>query len=445
MEKKVWDALLSDVGGLIRIPSVSSDHEQVKCALDYLLDVGKRLGFHTESLLDGQVGIIEAGEGEETLGILVHVDVVDVGDPKRWKHSPFKLTEDDGKLYGRGILDDKGPAMTVLYALKSVVDSGKPLHKKVRMIIGTQEEVEWTDMNAYTAEYEGPDYGFTPDGYFPIGNIEKGFLDLTVLFPAEKGLPDTPRDEIPSIRAMEGGVASNVVPAFCDIHLTNGIVHRADGRAAHTCDPTQGLNAITLMNRYVNSPFMEEVIPNSYTRILGLLDEYFGDSCYGEKLDLEQKSEYYQGEFIHRNVFTPSVMRTTEEGVEVTINIRFAYTTTREELVHAIEKMIAPLDGKIIGEEYLPAVFVSREKPFLKVLAESYEKASGMKSKFTIDYGASYVKAMKNLVSFGPIFPDMEDTCHENDEYISVENFKMLYEIYRQAIGDIVLSEQSLK
>ena len=142
METKIREQFLEDLKGLIQIPSVSSEKEQVKKALDYFLNTAERLGLHAEKLLDGQIGIVEMGEGTETVGILVHLDVVDIGDADQWSVAPFDVTVKDGKVYGRGVLDDKGPAMAALYAMKAVKDCGRPLRKKVRMIIKTQKKIK---------------------------------------------------------------------------------------------------------------------------------------------------------------------------------------------------------------------------------------------------------------------------------------------------------------
>ena len=155
--------IMEDLRRLIAIPSVSSDKENVGKALDFVLSVGKRLGFRAESHLDHQVGVIELGEGDETVGILTHIDVVPQGDEELWKTPPFEMREIDGKLFGRGTLDDKGATLVSLYAMKAIVDSGQPLKKRVQLIIGTQEEVEWVDMEAYVKKFPLPDYGFTPE------------------------------------------------------------------------------------------------------------------------------------------------------------------------------------------------------------------------------------------------------------------------------------------
>ncbi|HQC81868.1 MAG TPA: M20/M25/M40 family metallo-hydrolase, partial [Bacillota bacterium] len=166
------ERMIDDLYDFVRIPSVSDDFVQVRRALDFALELGRKLGFKAEPVLGGQVGVIEEGEGPETLGILSHVDVVPPGDLTIWKTPPFEPTIQNDALYGRGTLDDKGAIIASLYAMKAVKELGIPFKKKVQLILGTQEEVEWTDMQAYVQNFPLPDYGFTPDGEFPICNIE---------------------------------------------------------------------------------------------------------------------------------------------------------------------------------------------------------------------------------------------------------------------------------
>ena len=153
MDMLLRNQMLDDMGKIVRIPSVSSDKENVKEALTCFMDLAAGMGFRTETVCDGQIGVVEMGEGEEVLGILVHVDVVDIGDESQWTVPPFDVTVRDGKVYGRGVLDNKGQAIMSLYAMKAVMDSGKPMHKKIRMIIGTQEEVEWVDTYSYISTH----------------------------------------------------------------------------------------------------------------------------------------------------------------------------------------------------------------------------------------------------------------------------------------------------
>ena len=145
--------ILDYLSAIVTVPSVSSDLSKVSEALDKVLELGRRMGFSAERLLDGQIGIVEIGEGNETVGILTHVDVVPAGDRDQWHTDPFQAVVRDGRIYGRGTLDDKGMIVASLYAMKAVKEQDIPLKKKIRLIIGTQEETSWTDMEKYTRSY----------------------------------------------------------------------------------------------------------------------------------------------------------------------------------------------------------------------------------------------------------------------------------------------------
>ena len=166
------DELKHDIGELIAIKSVSCEGEDLpEKALDYILGRASEMGFAVKKI--GKVaGYIEYGEGNELAAILAHVDVVPAGTG--WSVDPFELTENNGRLYGRGIVDDKGPAMTALYCLKVLKDKGIKPKRKIRLIIGAAEEVGMNDMQTYFASEQMPDMAFTPDSEYGICIKEKG-------------------------------------------------------------------------------------------------------------------------------------------------------------------------------------------------------------------------------------------------------------------------------
>ena len=148
-------------------------------ALEHMLDLGKKLGFEVENF-DNYAGHIDFGVGsdEEMIGILGHVDVVPEG--KGWDHPPYEAKIVDGKMYGRGVLDDKGPTIAALYALKAIKDSGVKLNRKVRVIVGANEETGWGSMNHYVGKLNmlQPAMAFTPDLSLAVTHVEKGILHL---------------------------------------------------------------------------------------------------------------------------------------------------------------------------------------------------------------------------------------------------------------------------
>ena len=159
--------IVKKVQELIQIPSVyeNSDNpskpfgENANKALEYMLELGNSLGFRTKNI-DGYCGYIEFGEGEELIGIIGHLDVVPEGEG--WTYPPFSGTIFDNKIYGRGAIDDKGPVIASLYAMKAVMDNCK-IHKRVRLILGLNEENDWKCINYYKKHEELPTIGFSPD------------------------------------------------------------------------------------------------------------------------------------------------------------------------------------------------------------------------------------------------------------------------------------------
>ena len=436
--EKHREAMLRDLADFIAIPSVSNDKEKVAEALEFALGLGDRMGFPTENCLDGQVGVIEMGEGDETLGILAHVDVVPAGDAADWDTDPFTAVIRDDKVYGRGTIDDKAMIIASLYAMKAVMESGVPTHKKVQLILGTQEEVEWTDMNAYVKAYRLPDYGFSPDGEYPICNIEKGVADCEMEFDvSEEGkMPDGL-----FVTAIDCGIAANSVPGRATAILSDGSRMIAEGKAVHSSQPEAGVNALFLLCEKLQE---RGIVRNKLMKLLESVTASFRD-LYGKDIGMYSESEYYRGEYVHRNVFAPTIFKAVDGNAKININLRFPYGVDEEELLGAMKKFAEEQGGSITFWDCLPAVFVSRESPFLQILAEAYEDVTGLKNEFTLAYGGSYAKAMPNVVSWGPLFPGEEDTCHEANEYISIDSLMTSTKIFAQAIAGIIQTEESLK
>ncbi|HML36910.1 MAG TPA: Sapep family Mn(2+)-dependent dipeptidase [Bacillota bacterium] len=427
----------------IRIESISNHDEKVREALDFVLDMGRSLGFNAEARLNGQVGVIEIGQGDETLGILSHVDVVGPGNLGKWTTKPFEPVIKDGRIYGRGALDDKGATIASLFAMKAVCDQGTPLKKKVQMILGTREEVEWTDMTAYVKEFPLPDYGFTPDGEFPLCNIEKGCIDIVMSFPLDDCAGDGRY-----LSLIDSGTAPNIVPGVCTAEITeirNGktTVQPIEvlGRSVHSCAPEKGENAIFKLAEKVKEIDLKK---NKLLELLCMVSERFGD-MYGGSVGLRSESEYYNGEFVHRNVLSPTLFKVEDRCARINVNIRSAYGAKEEEIVGAMKALALSYGGEVVKVTILPAVYVSKDRPFVRAMAEAYEEATGLKNEFVLAYGGSYAKAMPNIVSWGPIFPGEEDTCHEENEYISIESLMDNAKIFSVAIGKIALSGVSFR
>ena len=263
---------LNDLVALMKIPSVRDDAAATDeyplgprpaQALKAFLEMADQDGFKTKNI-DNLVGYAECGEGDETLAILAHLDVMPAG--KGWDTDPFDPVIKDGNLYGRGASDDKGPGMAAYYALKYLKDQGVKFNKRVRFIVGTDEESNWTGMHRYFEVEPAPTLGFSPDAEFPVINSEKGQVSLLLNVPATNEGPN-------QLKHFESGLRFNMVPReavalvtvnnlqkleddFARFIAENPITGEAEetedglkltviGKAAHGMEPEKGINAGT--------------------------------------------------------------------------------------------------------------------------------------------------------------------------------------------------------
>ena len=218
---ELQDEMLDSIRESIAICSVKGEPEEdapygreVKKALDHALALGEKLGFKTGNV-DNRVGWIEFGEGEEMVGVLGHLDVVPLGEG--WEHDPLGGEICDGKMYGRGVLDDKGPTIGAVYAMKAIRDLELPIDRRIRVLFGCDEENGSSCVEHYIkVGGELPTIGFTPDAEFPAIFCEKG----QTFWKVTKKVEEKPEIKVLSI---EGGVAKNVVIPRCTMIVEGDI------------------------------------------------------------------------------------------------------------------------------------------------------------------------------------------------------------------------------
>lgn len=457
------DNIINDTIGLINIPSVSENKQETKRAMDFVIALGNKLGFNSKSVLNNTVGVIEFGEGTETVGILAHIDVVGINEDENWINDPYVGKLSDGCICGRGAMDDKGPLIASLYAMKAIKESGIAIHKKIQLIIGSQEEVEWTDIKEYVSKFPLPDYGFTPDGEFPLTNREKGYADIHMVFnklqnkegkfEIIKILGGTTINVVPSSASAEirGDINSfmEVYKVFCEKNSKVKINYKiksdcikitAEGVATHSCFPQKGINAIVVLCSFLNNLSFS---CSGAANLIKLIAENFVDDVYGTTIGLYSESEYVNGEYMHRNVISSTLLNTDKDCYTISYNLRTAYGTCQNDLVNAFDSLMKVYNFTYTFGEYMEPIYVSKDEKFLKALADNYETVSGYKNEYSLAYGTSYAKAMNNFVSFGPVFPEETDYCHEANERINLMSLISAAKIYAGTLYDLVSSTES--
>lgn len=385
---------------LIAIPSVSQT-EYTKDALRYVLTLCKGFGFRVFD--GGSYGYAEIGEGKEMMGIIGHLDVVPAG--LGWDTDPFTATIKDGQIIGRGVMDDKGPMMAAIYAMKDVKEGDKHLNKRVRIIFGTCEEVgEWEDIEAYKEKEELPTFGFTPDADFPAIYGEKGLLQTEWHTPLKKS----------GFQSISGGEAPNMVPAWAKAQLDDGTVIEAKGKSAHGSTPEDGVNAITKLMEQVTGP----------------LADFYREKIdvHGNKLHLDLWDE-------QSGALTLNVGKVEVKGKDVVLSVDIRYPVTYKEAdVMKILKQEVEPGMHIVRIGGRGPIYMDKNGPIITKMLEAYREITHDNAEPLVIGGGTYARAMDHIVAFGPVFPGVELTEHQANERINIADLEKARKIYRLTI-----------
>ena len=446
------DDLIRDIQRWVAIPSVQGEPaegapfgKEVRRMLDLALSDAKKYGFEVRDI-DGYAGDISFGSGEQTMGMLCHLDVVPLGDG--WVHDPLGGEIEDGKIYGRGAIDDKGPALCALYAMRAVRDAGVPLKDGVRLILGCDEETGMSDMRYYASKMDMPDYGFSPDAEFPVINIEKGGLNLSL---EAEAAPDGSDLSVVSIFAGERinvvpGVAKAVLKAadpaavrekvarIAEAHgfaLTvqdapDGCVElTAEGVAAHASMPHLGKNAAGML-----LIALKELGAGGALRgAIQALADKVGMEYDGASLGIRQADEL-SGPL----TCNLGLLRCDGGRIQACLDIRYPLCADEADMLAcASEAVKGALKVSNIGSH--TPLHVPAEHKIVRGLLKVYTDVTGLEGKALAIGGGTYSRMMPNTVAFGINFPGDQDMCHMPDEYIDIEKMMLGVKIFAHAIA----------
>lgn len=436
------NALISDLQGCIQIPSLYKDDDSgypygadVHRCLEYMLGRAEALGFKTGNL-DNHVGWCEYGEGEEMVAVLGHLDVVPEGDG--WSVPPYGGVVKDGRIYGRGTMDDKGPTVCALYGLKAIKDAGAPLQRRIRILFGLNEETGSADMKYYRAHGgEIPVMGFTPDGEYPIINGEKGLITETY----RKELTQSGNL---TIQRIAGGTAPNIVPNYakallsCDeelhfpeaekitVSLTeDGILVEAAGVNAHACAPHEGENAIGRLVQYLAKLPLE----GDMGKTIGFLAEKLGMEHNGASLGIAMEDEV-SGKL----TMNFGVLNFDGHAMDLKLNYRYPVTKTFEMCGPQVLAQFEDVGFTKTAGVYKDKLYMRVDSPLVQKLLGVYRECTGDLSAPKAIGGGTYAKMIPNVLAFGPIFPGDEVREHKPDEFMELSRLLDNAEILAKAM-----------
>ena len=413
-------------------------------ALDLILSFGKRDGYKTK-LVENKAGHIEVGQGEELFGILGHVDVVPVVEAD-WTSHPFKPEIRDGKIFARGSLDDKGPTMAAYYAVKLLDKLGVKWNKRVRVIIGSDEETGFRCVEAYFKHEEQPASGFTPDAMFPLVYAEKAraTFDHKLKFVDEDGQYNYKLVKfnggqvlnmvIASAKAELEGEVSDIKEKFenflaqekleGEVEVGNTIKLTLKGKAAHGSTPQYGINGATKLAEFLSTLGLD----NNGKNFVGYIVEKLANDPFGEKLGIN-----YSDDEMGEATYNYGIL---EYDLERKIGV--VSTDCRHpkkfDLVNRLNGIkVDNIDIEITSTK--EAHYVPKDDELVTTLMDVYRKHTGdTKNDAFVLGGGTYARCLKKGVAFGLLFPGKEDTMHQANEYLEVEDLLLATAIYAEGI-----------
>lgn len=416
---------------LVRFESVSSEakpgapygEENVRC-LKRALEIAEELGFRTCNM-DGHMGFAEYGEGDEMIAVAGHLDVVAGGDG--WTVcEPFEPTVKDGKMFGRGTMDNKGPIVVLMYALKALADEGFEPKRRIRILMGCDEENGSDCMKYYCKNGgEAPVAGFTPDASFPLIQGEKGHMKLTLCKKFVQG-------DGWKLMSIQGGVASNVVPQYAKAELfADGEIKviEAEGVSAHASRPEQGENAIgKLCLKLKELPLAEEV-----KEAIGFIVDKIGMETTGETLGVNISDEPSGDLTLNLGMISLDA-ENNETKLQITLDSRCPVTYGYDDLVPVIKEVFVSNGWEVEDESWSDSIYKADDSEIVQKLLGVYRKITGDNSPAYCIGGGTYAKDIPNILAFGAEKQGAEHHIHGADEYIGLEQMVECGYIYAEAM-----------
>ncbi len=407
------EEILHDLAQLVAIESVSVEgSEKPRQALQYMLRRGEEMGLAVKNI-DDIAGHVEYGDGRELCGVLTHLDVVPVGEG--WSYDPFRLTADKGRLYGRGVADDKGASVIALYCLKALKDNNVLADKRIRVIFGTTEETGMSDMKHYFAKEPLPDMGFTPDSDYGICCCEKGILQFS--------LTGNNRNSI--ITAVNGGNAVNAVPDKT-VFVIEGKEFISYGKASHAMEPHKGINAFTQGLQTLS----QQTDSSKFGDVFRFVLQYIGNETDGNRLGIKQ-SDTRSGEL----TLNVGIVRADEHSATVKTDIRYPVCADVEQIIQTIKNKAEAFHLTFTLDNHSPVLDVSEESDIVHILQKAYRTVTGEMPVIYSTGGGTYARTLKNRgVAFGPVFPDDYSNMHRPDESLDEEKYFLHAQICLEAM-----------
>lgn len=452
--EKNTDNIIRDIISFINIKSVASERYEnfpygVGCAkvLDKALELSEAYGFKSKNH-EYYCGTCElpGKTNEKEIGMFAHLDVIPEGD--KWTYEPYTATVKDGYIIGRGSEDNKGPAISSLYAMRFLKDNEITLNNRVKMFYGCSEETGMSDIKYYVKYNKAPDFSIVPDAKFPVCYAEKGVLEITVSADIKTG----------NLKDFNAGEVSNVVAAYayaivddlnfekavqifpCDegfqvARLDNGIKIEAIGSSKHAAFPEGSVNAI---EKLASALIKHNVLTGNSVAAVKFISDSLAD-YNGVSIGIDYKDEP-SGKLTH----VAGIARLIDGKLVVDYNIRYPVTVNKDEMMNKVKKTFTDAGFNICTLKNNPPAFISPDDPIIQLLGDISNSVLQVEDEPYSMGGGTYARKLPRAVCYGPgikdekkPFPDGSGNGHQPDECVRIENLLNGIKVYIYALLSI--------
>ena len=370
-----WDDILKDLATVVAIPSVAKPQEgehpfgdQCARALDTVVAMAEGYGLKAKNV-GYHAAHAEYGEGEGNAVVMAHLDVVPAGEG--WDTDPYTMVIDDNLAFGRGVSDNKGPAIVALHCLRALKDAGVKGNRKLRVIFGSAEEIGMDDMPYYFEREQKPDMGFTPDASYGICHCEKGHMGFEV----------HAKNDSAVVKSFEAGTVSNAVPFKAECALVcspeeveklqanaakskgmfevaptqEGCTVLCHGKAAHAASPEDGVNAAAHLVELLCKVFKKDQL-GSFFRFI---HEKIGLCTDGEKIGVKMSDEP-SGPL----TFNLGLVHVDGDACSLTVDIRYPATKQGAEISATLKEQVESCGVEFVLLSDAEPLYLPKESPW---------------------------------------------------------------------------------
>ncbi|AKU79961.1 Sapep family Mn(2+)-dependent dipeptidase [Spiroplasma turonicum] len=406
--------------------------QDIRNVLDHCINLCKSFGMKTFIADDYKYGYADYGNGEKLFGIICHLDVVPPGNITEWNNPPFEPIEKDGKLFGRGSFDDKGPTMMNLFAFKYLIDNGFEPDYTIRFIFGTTEETTWECMESYVANERICDLGYVPDGHFPVVYAEKWIDDIDLIGEYDcdfEVMGGEVYNAVNDLVYYKGDKINEIQNYLNDNNISNYLENDklyVKGVASHGSLPEKGVAASSWLLKAmdyigIKHPLVQFVanyfhLDHNMEKVFGKINDETGDltACNG-------------------------ILKITNKDFRFTINFRVPCTfDPRKDINDKLISFIKDFDMELIVSSIENSVYFAKDSDVVKKIMSVYQEVTGdYKSEPIAIGGGTFAKSMPNMIAFGAEFNIEESTMHAYNEYVKIDELKKMIEIYAKSIAKL--------